>query len=313
MNEHVRKSLALLVTFVALTLFGTAVDAAPMSIRQLGQEQLRLAAIDYRVGAANSSGCARPVMLSGLVLHDLTQYAPAARAAVSSAFSLHDGVGVLQVVPGSVAGEAGFRTDDEILAVNGLSVEQPAAVAGAPQSYRRLGLFNDALAAALRSGPADMLVRRSGRLLHLILRGQPACGGDASVILSSDSNAWSDGEHVFVSSAMMRLAPSDDELAFVVAHEMAHNILGHSSSGDTHGLLGLFGVGAWRVRREETAADALAVPLMSAAGFAPASAVELLETFRRSRWWAISLDHPGFGDRIRTVTAAIARIPPQRT
>jgi predicted Zn-dependent protease len=94
---------------------------------------------------------------------------------------------------------------------------------------------------------------------------------------------------------------------------MAHNILGHSSAGDAHGLLALFGFGASKVRREETEADEFAVPLMSAGGFAPTSAIQLLQNVARCRWWDISFDHPGFGERIRTVSAVIARMPPART
>ena len=313
MSQHVGKCRAGLAMFVALALIGTAADCAPLSVRALGAEQLRLSSIDYRMGAANRGACLHPQMLSGLVLHDLTQYRVSARAAVSAAFSLHDGIGVLEVVPASVAERAGLLPGDEILALNGESVEDPAAAASAPQSYRRLGLFSDALAGALRSGPASLLVRRGSGLLHLDIAGQPACGGEALVIVSSDANAWSDGKRVFVSTAMMQLAPGDDGLAFVVGHEMAHNILGHSSAADAHGLLGLFGMGASKVRREEAAADALAVPLMSAGGFAPASAIGVLETIRRLRWWDISIDHPGFGQRIRIVAEAIARMSPARS
>ena len=313
MSQHVGKWRGGLVMFMALVLIGTSADCAPISVRALGAAQVRLSAIGYRIGAANRGACLHPQMLSGLVLHDLTQYRPSARAAVAAAFSLHDGIGVLGLVPGSVAERAGIAAGDEIIAVDGRSVEDPAAVAGARQSYRRLGLFADDLAARLRSGAADLVVRRRGRLLRLRLAGQPACGGEALLIVSPDANAWSDGKRVFVSSAMMDLAQGDDALAFVVAHEMAHNILGHSSAADAHGLLGLFGLGAAKVRREEGAADAFAVPLMSAGGFAPASAIALLETIRRLRWWDISLDHPGFGERIRIVAGAIARMPAARS
>lgn len=309
MAQHVAKGWRRLLAFAVLALFGTVAGAAPMSIRQLGAQQLRLATIGYRLGAANSHACINPHAQTGLVLHDLTQYSLQVRRAVSAAFSLHDGIGILEVVPGSAGEQAGLRVDDEIVAVNGKSVEAPESVANARQSYRRMGAFLDGLAASLRAGSVDLLVRRQGQLLHARLNGQPACGGDAFLIDSSNLNAWSDGTKVFVTSAMMGLASDDDQLAFVVAHEMAHNILGQSSHQDARGLLGLFGFGAAKARREETYADELAVPLISAGGYKPAGAVELLASARRALWWNVSLDHPGFGDRIRHVTAAIARLP----
>jgi hypothetical protein len=309
MRQHVPKGWTSLLSFVGLALFGTVADAAPTSIRQLGANQLRLATVGYRLAAGNSLVCSSPQPLTGLVLHDLTQYDPGVRGAVSSAFSLDDGIGILELVPESVAAKAGLRVDDEILAVNGRTVEAQDAVANAAQSYRRMGAFLEGLASTLRGGSADLLIRRKGQLLHAKLYGQPGCGGDTFLIDSLSLNAWSDGSKVFVTTAMMRLASDDDELAFVVAHEMAHNVLGHSSRDDAHGLLGLFGIGAAKARREETSADTLAVPLMSAAGYWPAGAVRLLGSAQRALWWDISLDHPGFSKRIRDVTAAIAGLP----
>jgi predicted Zn-dependent protease len=40
-------------------------------------------------------------------------------------------------------------------------------------------------------------------------------------------NAWTDGDSVWITRGMMRFVKNDDELALVVAHEMAHAYLGH--------------------------------------------------------------------------------------
>jgi predicted Zn-dependent protease len=40
-------------------------------------------------------------------------------------------------------------------------------------------------------------------------------------------NAWTDGDAVWISRGMMRFLKSDDELALVLAHEMAHAYKGH--------------------------------------------------------------------------------------
>ena len=89
-----------------VTLSGTA-QAGGLSIRTIAAHELRLSAIGYRISAANAQSCSAPRMMSGLVVHDLTQYPLGAREAVSLAFSLHRGVGVLGVVPGSGAARAG--------------------------------------------------------------------------------------------------------------------------------------------------------------------------------------------------------------
>jgi predicted Zn-dependent protease len=102
---------------------------------------------------------------------------------------------------------------------------------------------------------------------------------------------------------MLRMARSDDEIAFVVAHEMSHNLLGHSRSAASQ----IFGG-----RRSEIAADQMAVGLMTYAGYQPAGGISFLQTARRRFWWSFSLDHPGFGSRIRAVTAAISALPASR-
>jgi hypothetical protein len=306
MDEPRRTGWTALAMIIGSALLGTTAAAAPMSIRALGAEQLRVESIGYRLAAASSNACARPQMLSGLVVHDLGEYPERARAAMSIAFSLHHGIGILGIVPGSVADDAGLQVDDEIIALNGRSVEDPA-VDRAPPSYLRLGRFVAMLEGSLELGPADLLVRRRGTLIHVLLRGRSSCGGDALLVDSSSLNAWSDGSRVYVSSAMLRLARTDDELAFVLAHEMAHNILGHSSQSSSRGLLGLFGLDAFKIRRQEADADLYAVPLMRTGGYSPSAAVTMLEKVRGALGWTLSIDHPALSERMRAVSAEIAR------
>ena len=295
---------------VAALTAGSAAGATGLSVRDLGALQMRVKAIGYRIAEANARACARPEMMSGIVSHDLTQYGPEARTAVSQAFSLTDGFGVLQIVPGSAADRAGLRIDDEIIKVGDTIVEDPWAVQRSAPSYAREEQFSRILSAELAKGPTQFTVRRAGQLVRLTIAGQAGCGGDVILSNSSDLNAWSDGHHVMVTTAMMQQTRSDDELAFVIAHEMAHNILGHSDKMDSPGLLALFGFGSSRVKHMEMDADSYAVPLMTYAGYAPQAGVSFLGTARRRMWWSdMSIDHPSFGRRMKIVEAAIARLP----
>ena len=280
---------------------GTSLSAAPMSLRAFAEQQMHIATIGYRLNAANANRCAQPQMLTGMLLHDLSQYDSAVRPAVGQAFSLGSGFGIIQIVPGSAAERAGLHIDDEIIAVRGVSVEDPAAVARPGKSYRRMERFAAVLQSSLQTGATELLVRRNGAVSRVMLQGQAGCGGELSLLNSNEQNAWSDGNHVVVTTGMLRLAHSDDEVAFVVAHEMAHNMLGHSRSGASQ----IFGA-----RRSEIAADQMAVGLMTYAGYQPQSGISFLETARRRFWWSFSLDHPGFGTRIRAVAAAITALPP---
>jgi hypothetical protein len=280
-------------------------NAAPVSIRTFAAEQVRLATIAYRIGAASAELC-RPAGLTGIIAHDLTEYDRSLRPAISRAFSLTTGIGVVGIVPQSAAAAAGLQTDDEILSVGGVSVEDGSAYQTPAKSYQRHKAFAALLARAQPAQPVEIVLRRAGQLRTVQLRVQAGCGGDAVLANSSALNAWSDGTHVVVTTGMTKLARSDDEVAFVIAHEMAHNILGHSSGANQR--RGIFG-GLAQVRRDETDADSFAVNLMSRGGFEPRGGIAFLRTAGRKLWWALSLDHPSFDRRIRTVSNAISAMP----
>lgn len=296
------------VTF-GLGVFGaTSAAAAGMSVRTLGAQETKLATIEYRIATANSGTCRSAQMLSGLVVHELTQYPRAARASVANAFSLHEGVGVLGIVPGSGAERAGLRIDDEILAVGDASTQDSSVWNRVQTSYDRIDSFQSNLSLALTHGPVNLAIRRGGDVLHVQLRGDAGCGGNLKFVDSAIINAWSDGRHVVLNRGIVDLARSDDQLAFIIAHEMAHNILGHSkmTGASSRGIFGQM-FKSVSPRSEESQADIAAVNFVQAAGYDPQGGLRFLEIASKRLWWAsLSFDHPSFGSRARTVAMAIA-------
>lgn len=150
-----------------------------------------------------------------------------------------------------------------------------AAPSRAPRSRRRKDAPAPALTAAdsvltlgLRTGPDPMiglpsLIGRapddsSGDSVVLTVSreemdgdGQPrdvtvqpewVCGGRAVAVKSNALNAWTDGKLISVTSGMLRFAVSDEELGLVVAHEVAHNIMGHIDAKRANAAMGtIFG------------------------------------------------------------------------
>ena len=56
-------------------------------------------------------------------------------------------------------------------------------------------------------------------------------------------NAYADGKKIVISPAMMNFADKDEELAIVLGHEYAHNVMGHINAKQQNMLLGnLFGI-----------------------------------------------------------------------
>ncbi len=299
-SKALKRALAIVLALSPFLLSSPS-SAAALSLRSFAEQELRLATIAYGISTATATECRDPQMVTGLLLHDLSAYDPSVRRPVSRAFSLTAGIGVIQIVPGSAADRAGLQIDDEILSVGDVSAEDSAAITQPRKSYRRLEQFARDLEVSLRDGPVRLKLRRGGVVVQTTLTPELGCGGEISLLRSRRVNAWSDGDHVVVTTPMMKLARSNDELAFIVAHEMAHNILGHSS----HSSGGVFGLRLGG-KRQELAADYLAVWLMTNGGYKAEGGINLLRSVRQRYWWRISLDHPSFGSRIKTVARAIA-------
>lgn len=65
-----------------------------------------------------------------------------------------------------------------------------------------------------------------------------ACYFDYKLSLDRDVNAYADGKTVVVNYGMMRFVENDDELAGVVAHELAHNLMEHPKSSGRNAVIG---------------------------------------------------------------------------
>ncbi|MFO0389813.1 MAG: M48 family metallopeptidase [Alphaproteobacteria bacterium] len=53
-------------------------------------------------------------------------------------------------------------------------------------------------------------------------------------------NAYADGENIVVNTAMLKFLQSDDELAAILGHEFAHNLMGHVDAGMKNTMAGAF-------------------------------------------------------------------------
>lgn len=67
---------------------------------------------------------------------------------------------------------------------------------------------------------------------------ETSCAYQVELLEGGAANAYADGKKIYISPEMVRLARTDEELAFILAHEYAHNILKHSSRSFTNGMIG---------------------------------------------------------------------------
>jgi len=159
-----------------------------------------------------------------------TQWQQAARD-----IGLSDTSTVTSVAAGSAAERAGVRVGDRLVAYNGVAL---------PVGHDATRAFAKSVSAMQQSGSTDLTVdlRRNDEPLDIHIPMDRMCAFDAEEVPSSELNAFADGKTVYVTSAMMRFAASDDELATVVAHEIGHNAMRHMDAKKRNAGIGaLFG------------------------------------------------------------------------
>ena len=140
---------------------------------------------------------------------------------------------------------------------------------------------------------------------EIAVTGEPACVTRFEMT-SAGSKAAADGRRVVIGRKLVEALPADsvrgDELlAAALAHELAHNLLGHRARLDASGR-------SWsKVRATERESDRLSVWLLANAGYDPQAAVRFFE-----RWgpkFDLGLfatpDHDGWKARVRTVSTEI--------
>lgn len=283
-------------------------EASLAAMRALDQ---RVATIGHRLAVAGRDLCADRTHLPGFALHDLSQYGAAFREAASRAFGLDAGPGVLALVPGAAAERAGLRLDDIVLSLDGQAL--PHGDPGRDRSFDRMAQILDALDAAFADGAAALAVSRGGATLTLEVGSEPGCASRFQLIPSRRLNAQADGRYVQVTTAIAAYVADDAELAAVLAHEFAHNVLGHrvrlDGAGVSRGFFGNFGRNARNIRETEVEADRMSVYLMERADYDPQAAVRFWSRFgRRGFNFLGSPTHPNWRSRIALLETEIAAI-----
>ncbi|TCP66026.1 MULTISPECIES: M48 family metalloprotease [unclassified Sphingomonas] len=242
----------------------------------------RVERIAFRLATAGRPRCPALEPALGLVLQHLSQFELADRAGMIAGLSLDRGPGVIAVVPGGPAALAGIRPGDVLLGIDGHAPPPETALTmpfDAARAHARADAVRDLLAHT-KTTPFAISLLRHGVAMTVTVTPRLACPSYIHLARSDQRNAYADGLHVFTTTGLLSTVRNDDELAFILAHEMAHNILHHAvvmrGSEVGHGIGRNLGRSGRIVRATEREADALGGTLMLDAGFDPVRGAAIL-------------------------------------
>ena len=138
---------------------------------------------------------------------------------------------VSYVHPRSPASSAGLIPGDQVIQINTQDVVDRAAD-GVMLLVRKLTVA--------RIQPLQLEILRDGEPRLVTMWAVPACQFSVQLIESDLINGISDGRQVAVTTGAVRFFRSNDELGWVLAHEIAHNVLSHVQSAKLRAMLNAF-------------------------------------------------------------------------
>lgn len=255
------------------------------NLRTLLKHEERVTAIGERLAvAAAAQGWCSPTRSAGWTLGDLGMYPKALRPTIRAHFGLPADVSlfVSSLAPDGAAAQTGIR--------QGIGISRIGDAV--PVRFRGTGLTRSALTSnertvqrGLDAGPLQLeVVDTDGTRRQVTVTGRNACQSRFEVSAEDFENAFADGEVVQVTAGMAQYnRESDEELAGVIAHELAHNMLRHIPRSEEAGTprdyrqhLARYA----RISREmEQEADRLSVWLLAAAGYDPEAPLRFWRRF----------------------------------
>jgi Zn-dependent protease with chaperone function len=185
-------------------------------------DQVRLFEVAYPLLRAAHAFC-HDATAYGMGLYALNRYAMGPLANVAWRYGIGDELKVLAAVPHSPAYRAGLIAGDVIVSVNG----EPG-----PTTLAATRTFSLRMAQLTRSGvPLHIAARRGAQVVHATVKPEALCAYQVRIAGNEDVNAKADGRRaIAITPGMMRFARSDADLALVIAHEIAHNAMGHRNA-----------------------------------------------------------------------------------
>ena len=203
-----------------------------IAIKELIKSHERLQNVGWPILKAGLPFCVdRKYWSSGFNAINKYDFSDNARDVAVSSLGVSDVLQVVFVNESSPADSAGLQKGDLLIAING----KDAPVA--KDATKRLG---ELVREETKDGKdLTIKIKRNGD--NEIINIDPVETCDYPIVLIDDPNvnAFADGNVIGINQGMMDFARTDDELALVIGHELAHNNMRHIDSKRINAMGGL--------------------------------------------------------------------------
>jgi Zn-dependent protease with chaperone function len=190
-------------------------------VKQIHEDFARLHRVTYPILLANADVCRERTALGiGVLGINKLVFPKDFQVAAAKAFDMADAVRVIAVAPGTKAEAAGFKVGDAIAAIDDWSFP----IGKEAYTTETQTKFQEVLK---NKKTVKVVVSRAGSTMDIVVEPETICAYGYTVIRDEEINATADGKNIRFTNAMMRFAANDTELATVVGHEIAHNLMSH--------------------------------------------------------------------------------------
>ncbi len=150
------------------------------------------------------------------------------KSAYEKVYGIRDNPTVVLVAKGAPA-EGVLQWGDVITHMDGKTV---------PKGARGIKFISKSLKDKKTAVPVVVTIKRNAETLNVQVVPLIACDSPVYVAELDEVNAMADGKSILVTRGMMRLISTDEELAAIIGHELAHNSRRHLQAKQGNAVLG---------------------------------------------------------------------------
>jgi len=184
--------------------------------------------IGFKINSSNADICNKTDFNSGITFANenvmglkITKFFP-------SKINLGSQVSIIDIVKNSPADKAGLALGDIILEVEGYTL---------PEGKNALKKISKHFKDIEEKEIKKIKIDRNGEILTFDINQTKIC--NYPIIFTQDKivNAYADGKSIIMTQGMVDYARDDNEIAMVIAHELAHNDRGHLDAVKKNSLI----------------------------------------------------------------------------